>query len=86
VSFDTSWQNRVDQQELGRMDPQGDRSLRFPFRRCQAHLCMSRLSRQLEAKLIKQREFIGDFVRHIREHEGSSRPKAFCVGEFWKGT
>lgn len=24
-------------------------------------------------------------MRHVREHEGSSRPKAFCVGEFWKG-
>lgn len=36
-------------------------------------------------RLTNQRDFIGDFVRHIREHEGSSRPKAFCVGEFWKG-
>jgi hypothetical protein len=30
-------------------------------------------------------EFIADFVKHIRSSE-SGRPKAFCVGEFWKGT
>lgn len=29
-------------------------------------------------------EFIADFVKHIRSNE-SGRPKAFCVGEFWKG-
>ncbi|KAL1405244.1 hypothetical protein Q8F55_008870 [Vanrija albida] len=28
------------------------------------------------------REFIGDFVKHIRSSEGKA--KAFCVGEFWK--
>jgi glycosidase len=29
-------------------------------------------------------EFIAEFVKHIRSKE-SGRPKAFCVGEFWKG-
>ncbi|EIW72207.1 alpha-amylase [Tremella mesenterica] len=29
------------------------------------------------------RQFIEDFVKHIRSAEGS-RSKAFCVGEFWK--
>lgn len=28
-------------------------------------------------------KFIGDFVKHVRSAEGS-KPKAFCVGEFWK--
>ena len=29
--------------------------------------------------------FIADFVKHIRSSE-NGRAKAFCVGEFWKGT
>ncbi len=31
-----------------------------------------------------QRDFIGQFVKHLRR-EGGGHPSAFCVGEFWKG-
>jgi hypothetical protein len=69
---------------MGRVDPQGDWSLRVPIRRCQAYLRKPLFYER--ATLNEQREYIGDFVKHIREAAGSSRPKAFCVGEFWKGT
>ena len=63
------------------MDLEGDRGVRFPFRRRQTHLGGS-IGRPKDLA-DRQQKFIGDFVKHVRGAEGS-KPKAFCVGEFWK--